>query len=341
MTILRRARSRTTAVLLSGALVLTAWAQAAPALAAPAPPVPQALAKDVWLIAGSFLPKRQPDGNTVVFKGPQGLVVLDTGRHLWQRQAILALAKAQGAPIVTIVNSHWHLDHVSGNPDLKAAYPAARVYASNAIDEALAGFLKDSAADASEYVKSATLPPETAEDIHNDLATTANGAALKPDVPIQDSGVMTLAGRTLQVNLARHGPTAGDVWVLDPHSGIAAVGDLVTLPVPFLDTACVAGWKSALAQVAASPFKTLVPGHGKPMNRGEFNQYRLAFEAFVDCAGSTQDQAACASAWTQAVAPLLSTNNMDARRAQSMASYYVAEVLRPHGGNSKFCKAGG
>ena len=32
----------------------------------------------------------QPDGNTVVFKGAAGLVVLDTGRHLWQRQAMLA-----------------------------------------------------------------------------------------------------------------------------------------------------------------------------------------------------------------------------------------------------------
>ena len=106
-------------------------------------------------------------------------MVLDTGRPLWQRQAILALAKAQDAPILAIVNSPWHLDHVSGNPDLKAAYPAARVYASNAMDEALAGFLKDSAADASEYLKSATLPPETAEDIHNDLAATANGAALR------------------------------------------------------------------------------------------------------------------------------------------------------------------
>lgn len=334
MSIPRCGQSRATAALLACVLAGSAWGQAAPT-----PPEPQTLAKGVWLIEGSFLPNRQPDGNTVVFRGSQGLVVIDTGRHLWQRQAILALAKAQDAPIVAIVNSHWHLDHVSGNPDLKAAYPAARVYASNAIDDALAGFLKDSAADANAYLKSATLPPETVEDIHNDLATTANGAALRPDDPIRASGVRTLAGRRLQVNLARHGPTAGDVWVVDPQSGVAAVGDLVTLPVPFLDTACVAGWKSALAQVAASPFETLVPGHGKPMNRDEFARYRRAFEAFVDCAISTQGKDACATAWTQSVGSLLRINSIDPRRAERMASYYVEEVLRPHGGNSKFCKA--
>ena len=341
MMILCRTRAPAAAALLFCTLAGTAWGQATPAPVAPVPPEPQALAKDAWLIAGGFLPNRQPDGNTVVFKGSQGLVVVDTGRHVWQRQAILALAKAQDTPIVAIINSHWHLDHVSGNPDLKAAYPAARVYASNAIDQALTGFLKDSAADTSEYLKSATLPPETAEDIRNDLATTANGAALKPDVQILASDVLNLAGRRLRVNLARHGPTAGDVWVVDQHSGIAAVGDLVTLPVPFLDTACVSGWKSALAQVAATRFETLVPGHGKPMSRIEFAQYRLAFEAFVDCAHTAQKPAVCATAWANGVASLLAINSMNPQHAERMASYYVAEVLRPHGGNSKFCKAGG
>ena len=46
-------------------------------------------------------------------------------------------------PVVAIVNSHWHLDHVSGNAALRAAYPRAQVYASDAIDGAMRGFLAD------------------------------------------------------------------------------------------------------------------------------------------------------------------------------------------------------
>ena len=133
-------------------LVLAALAvspAAAQPAAATAPPKPeaQAIAPGVWLIPGGILPRRQPDGNTVVFQGPRGLVVMDTGRHAWHRQAILDFAKARRSPVVAIVNSHWHLDHVSGDPALKAAYPHAKLYASRAIDEALTGFLARSAAD--------------------------------------------------------------------------------------------------------------------------------------------------------------------------------------------------
>jgi glyoxylase-like metal-dependent hydrolase (beta-lactamase superfamily II) len=302
------------------------------------PPVAQALASGVWLIPGDFVQKRQPDGNTVIFSGTEGLVVLDTGRHRWHREAILAFAKSQNTPIAAIVNSHWHLDHVSGNPALKAAYPQARVYASDAIDGALAGFLKDSAGKMNEYLKSPAVPAETAEDLRGDLATIEKGNGLRPDVVLRESGTLALAGRKIEVNLVSNGPTAGDVWLFDSTSRIAAVGDLVTLPVPFLDTACVAGWKSGLDQVRATPFETLIPGHGKPMTRTEFDQYRAAFDGLIDCSGSDQDKAICAAGWVKDAGSLLEANAMDPKRAAGMAAYYVDKVLRPNGGNSKYCQ---
>lgn len=316
------------------------WAAAAASAAdpAPAPPAARALAEGAWWIPGGFPPRRQPDGNTVVFRGPEGLVVLDTGRHRWHREAILAFAKAEGAPIAAIVNSHWHLDHVSGNPDLKAAYTGAKVYASDAIDGALAGFLPRSAASSREYLTTPGLAGETAEDIRGDLATIDRGGALRPDVVIAKSATLSLAGRRIEVNLSRDGPTAGDVWLYDPATRIAAVGDLVTLPVPFLDTACVAGWKEALARVWATPFETLVPGHGAPMDRAQFAAYRQAFESFTACSASTREVADCASGWTKDVAPLLSASSMEAKRAEGMAAYYVRDVLRRHGGDSEYCK---
>lgn len=330
---LDRIRSAAAAIALS-----LAWAGGALAQTAPAP---QALAQDVWLIAGGFPDKRQPDGNTVVFEGATGLVVLDTGRHRWQRQAILDFARARKVRIAAIVNSHWHLDHVSGNPDLKAAYPDAKVYASDAIDGALAGFLKDSAVLSREYLKSPGVPEGTAADIRGDVATIDNGAALRPDVVVRQSGILVLAGRKMQVHLAADGPTAGDVWLYAPASRIAAVGDLVTLPVPFFDTACVAGWQSALAEIESTSFETLVPGHGKPMTRAEFGHYRIAFDNFVACANSSRDQAECAAGWAKDAGALLEANGMDPNRAQGMAVYYVNQVLRPNGGNSKFCRTRG
>lgn len=301
------------------------------------PPQPQSVVPGIWLIPGGIRPNRQPDGNTVVFDAPAGLIVMDTGRHPWHRQAILDFARAQGKPVAAIVNSHWHLDHVSGNPAIRAAYPDLKVYASNAIDAALTGFLAKSAADAKPYLDSGKLPPETAEDVRGDIAAFENGAALRPDIVIDKSATRTIAGKTLVVNLAPSAATAGDVWVYDPAAKVAAVGDLVTLPAPFLDTACSAGWSRALARIEQASFTTLIPGHGGPMTRVQFHTYRTAFDALLACSASARDAAECAAGWAMAVADLPGAGS--ARQAQGMAAYYVKDVLRAHGGNSAECKA--
>lgn len=303
-----------------------------------APPVAQVVTKGVWLIPGGIRPKRQPDGNTVIFDAAPGLVVMDTGRHTWHRQAILDFARGRNENIVGIVNSHWHLDHVSGNPELKRAYPGARVYASRAIDDALKGFLANSINDGRQYLASANVPPETAEDVRNDIATIENGAALRPDVPLDASRSVTFGTRTLRLNLSPNSATAGDVWVYDAASGVAAVGDLVTLPAAFLDTACPEGWQRALDEIWATPFTTAIPGHGTSMTRGQFDSYRTAFNALIACSRSGRTKTACGAQWVQNVKPLLGPDPLDERRAQGMTEYYVSDVLRANGGRSADCK---
>ncbi|MDB5720901.1 MAG: Glyoxylase, beta-lactamase superfamily [Alphaproteobacteria bacterium] len=330
-----------------GAAAIAAWLlgtgfACAETTAAPPQPVAERIAEGVWLIPGGILPKRQPDGNTILFgAGRARFVVMDTGRHAWHRAAILDFVRARHGTIIAIVNSHWHLDHVSGNPELKRAFPDARVYASRAIDSALTGFLARSVESSRQYLEPGKLPPETQEDIRNDIATIENGAKLRPDVPVDGSLSISFGRRVLRLNLARDAATAGDVWVYDAATRTAVVGDLVTLPAPFLDTACPEGWRRALAQIAASPFIALVPGHGARMDRGQFATYRAAFEALLDCAGSARSKTECAEAWTQSVTPLLGPDPGERRRSQAMTEYYVEEVLRANGGKSAYCGHGG
>jgi len=293
----------------------------------------------VWWIPGGIRPNRQPDGNSVAFDAPQGFVVVDTGRHAWHRESILALAREQERPIVAVVNTHWHLDHVSGNPAVRREYPGLRVYASSAIDGALADFFPASAKESAQYVDDPEVPAEMREDIRGDLQSIEDGKALRPDVVIEKSGTVTLGGRSFTVNLARNAATAGDVWLYDADARVAVLGDLVTLPAPFMDTACPRGWQAALDEIAQAPFVTAIPGHGSPMSPQQFNSYRTAFAAFVECAGSTRAAGACASEWTGAVRPLLGEDPAQAERARGMASYYT-EMLRANGGRSKYCAAG-
>src|SRR3954471_10648944 len=99
------------------------------------------------LIPGAVPLDSGPDGNTIVIDAPRGLIVVDTGRHPEHAQAILDYARQRHRPIAAVVNSHWHLDHTTGNWDIRQVYPHVAVYASNAIEGALATFLKTSRAE--------------------------------------------------------------------------------------------------------------------------------------------------------------------------------------------------
>jgi glyoxylase-like metal-dependent hydrolase (beta-lactamase superfamily II) len=320
------------------ALALGAVAAATPGIEPSAGPAPRQVAKGMWWVPGGIRPNRQPDGNSVVFEVPAGLVVVDTGRHAWHRESILALARERGKPVVAIVNTHWHLDHVSGNPVLRSLYPDLRVYASGAIDGALTGFFPASARESAPYADDPQVPPEMREDIRGDLLAIENGQALKPDVVIAASQTITLGGQAVRINLARDAATAGDLWMYDESRRVAVLGDLVTLPAPFMDTACPDGWRVALGEIAGTPFVTAVPGHGAPMSQPQFALYREAFDAFIECSASVRPEEECASRWAGSIQPLLGEDPLETQQAQRMAKYY-AGMLRANGGRSKYCAA--
>jgi glyoxylase-like metal-dependent hydrolase (beta-lactamase superfamily II) len=283
------------------------------------------LAPGVTLIPGSFAPPAQPDGNTVVFRGTTGLVVVDTGRHPEHTQKILDFAREAHQPVAAIVNTHWHLDHVGGNLLVKKAFPDAAVYASSALEGALKGFLLRYRAQLTEMIDK-TPDPEKQKPLRAEVALIDAGKALGPTEVVTKTGERTIAGRKLVLGLEAKAATAGDVWVFDPETRVLASGDLVTVPVPFLDTACPEGWKAALEDVSKKDFATLVPGHGAPMNRKGFETYRTAFGNLLACAASKAEKDACIDGWTKDAADLLSGESP--KLVRGVLDYYVAAVLR-------------
>ena len=297
------------------------------------------IAPHTYEIAGGMVPGREPDGNTYILEGPSGLTVIDTGRHAAHRIKIENFAAEKRAPIVAVINSHWHLDHVSGNIGLRKAYPNVKVYASAAVNEALTGFLAKSAESSRKMLATEKLDPVQREEITTDLATMEAGEKLKPDVVLSHDEALKIAGRKLQIHLARDAATAADVWVFDPDSGVVFVGDLVTFPAAFFDTACGEGWKSALNKVEGVPFRIVAPGHGPLLSREQFHTYSQAFDALLSCSASTQTPTVCARNWVDQVADIGGMNEEERKLGQQMTMYYVTEVLRMHGGNSAYCAA--
>lgn len=304
---------------------------------APQAPPPREIAEGVTFIPGAILPGRGPDGNTVVFDAPDGLIVVDTGRHAWHSDAILSYAAARQRPIAAIFNTHWHLDHTSGNRRLKAIFPDAPVYTTRAVEGAIApgGFLVRNLDRARARAAAADTPALEREETEIYLATMEQAESLRPDIAVERSQRMRIASRPLDVRVTDGAVSAADLWLYDRRSRVVVLGDLVTFPSPFFESACPDAWRAELNAVWATPFRIAIPGHGEPMNRDQFNVYRIAFGAFIDCVNSETEAAQCANGWVTGVAQFLADEAAQ-NGARAYANYYVG-FLREAGGTSPDC----
>ena len=280
------------------------------------------------LIPGQIDPegRKGPDGNSIFLDAPEGLILVDTGRHPEHSAALLAYARERGRPIAAIVNTHWHLDHSTGNGEIRAAFPDAPLYASTAIEGALTGFLARSRAGAEQALADGRIPEASRPEVRRFFDVMDHPERLRPTRPVTQSGTATIAGRRLQVNLAPWAATEGDVWIYDPALRLVIAGDLVVAAGPFMDTACAEGWRAALDRIAATPFTTLIPGHGAPMDRPAFLAWRAAFNGFVDCGRSDRPRADCIAGWRRDAARFIPAGSEQI--VERLAGYYLDSRLR-------------
>ena len=294
------------------------------------------LAEGAWWLPGRFERGRQPDGNSVLLQGRDGLVLVDSGRHREHTDALIEWARRRGQPIRVVLNTHWHLDHLGGNVMLREAQPGIRTLASDAVRRAVAERMPRSADDLKRMLADPGTDAATRRMVEIDLALLERRTALAPDEVVAEAPhEIAPAGRRLRVGVER-GVSGGDLWVLDAASGTLLVGDFVTLPVPFFDTACAEEWLAALKRLDALPFERVVPGHGPVMDRHTFRGYVRAFGRLVDCAASERAVAACASGWAEDLGPLLPAPSR--RGAEAMLGHYFEAVLRaPSAQRRRFC----
>lgn len=289
------------------------------------------------LITGGVYEDKGPDGNSIILDAPDGLIVVDTGRHPDHAAKILAYAKAVGKPVAAIVNTHWHLDHTTGNMDLLKAYPGVPIVSSRAIEGKL---FRDFIAPGRERTKKAladgTAPAAQRPGMIRAQAFLDQPRYGRPTLPVTASGPRTIAGRTIDVRLAPFAVSEGDLWLVLPDEKMVIAGDLVVDIVPFMDTACVDGWEQALEEISAVEFETLIPGHGAPMSKPQFIHWKTAFGALVACGRSNDPIAECVEGWMTNAARFIAEDKK--AYAGEAAAYYIETRLRskPEEQN-KFC----
>jgi hypothetical protein len=223
---------------------------------------------------------------------------------------------------------------------VKAAHSGAPVYATNAVDGVLAegGFLARNLESSRAMLDDPKLSDIQKEEVKIFLATMAESAVLRPDVVVETGGERALAGRKFDLHLTQGAVTDADLWLYDRATGVAVIGDLVTFPAPFFETACPAEWRRSLDAVWAVPFRTAIPGHGEPMSRAQFDAYRGAFNRYLNCVEGASEATQCAAIWADGIAGFTGENEGARKMAIGYAEYYVG-MLREHGGKSADCRA--
>src|SRR3954462_1247066 len=106
-------------LLMAGALSRAAAPSQQPAANAAAQTAPKVV--EVEKLRDNLFMLKGGGGNTAVFIGTTGVVVVDTKLPDWGRPILDAVRTLTSKPVTTIINTHTHGDHVSGNVEFPAS----------------------------------------------------------------------------------------------------------------------------------------------------------------------------------------------------------------------------
>ncbi len=180
--------------------------------------------------------------------GAAGCLVVDTGSSPAQGRAIRAAAeRTAGVPVAAAVATHHHYDHLFGLGAFAdvPTYGHVSIPDSVARHEGLAGELAD--------------------------LGLAAGDLGRPRHLVVEGATLDLGGRTVAVVHLGPAHTPGDSVVLVPDADVVFAGDLVeeSGPPSVEADSSLPGWLRALDRLLdlCGPATTLVPGHGRPVDR--------------------------------------------------------------------------
>ncbi len=206
------------------------------------------------------------DVNVVAVGGSDGLVVVDTNASTRAGRAVLEGLRAVSAlPVVTVVNTHDHFDHVFGNAAFGSAYAEAPIVAHEEAAAAMgAGGASVRAA------ARAWTDPRAAEIVETEVVT--------PNRTFSSAMALDLGDRAVELVHPGRGHTAGDLVVRVPDADVVLAGDLVeqSAPPSYGEDCWPLEWPTSLDLVLQliGPSTVVVPGHGAPVDRDFVQEQR-------------------------------------------------------------------
>jgi glyoxylase-like metal-dependent hydrolase (beta-lactamase superfamily II) len=237
------------------------------------------VAAGVWVARHEWL-----DVNVTAVRGERGLLLVDTLGSARAAETMLSrLRTVSTAPLLAVVNTHAHWDHVLGNAAARTDTPGVRLVAH---EQALAEL-------------PAAVARVTEGPVGDGLTEARRAEVLaSPVVPPEETftsvRALDLGDRYVEVVHGGRGHTGGDVVVRIPDVDVVLAGDLVeeSAPPVYGVDCWPLDWPATLETVGqmTTPGTVVVPGHGAPVDQeflqDQHHKVGMVAETILGLAGS-------------------------------------------------------
>jgi glyoxylase-like metal-dependent hydrolase (beta-lactamase superfamily II) len=223
---------------------------------------PAARNVEIEKIADTLYVMRGGGGNSGVFITAGGVVVVDTKNPGWGQPLLEAIRKVTSQPVTTIINTHTHGDHVSGNVEFPATVDVVT---------------HENTAKNMQSMRTPTgiaPPPGGATNIFKENNDRNIAKRTFKEVMSIGSG----ADR-IEVRYFGRGHTDGDAWVVFSALGVAHAGDIFSgKNLPLLDavnggSGVEIGPTLARAADGMKGVTRIITGHSTVMTPGDLREY--------------------------------------------------------------------
>jgi cyclase len=206
-------------------------------------------------------------GNTAVFVTASGVVVVDTKNPGWGQPILEKIKTLTDKPVTTVINTHTHGDHTSGN----VAFPAT-------VDIVVHENTKLNMEQWKAYT-GRTEPPRN-------VFKENNGKGM-PTRTFKDRLSLGSGADRIELYYFGRGHTNGDAWVLFPSVGVVHAGDIFSgKNLPFLDannggSGVAIGDTLQKAHDGIKNIDTIITGHSTQMTPADLKQYAEFNQTFL------------------------------------------------------------